>query len=112
MQIEVTDQPIDAWTRISDYENSHTELAGKHGANVVFLGRMRDFNESDAVSEMQLEHYPGMTEKFLEGIAEQAMQQWLRRIPDDPSGLLREKFRYESQQRQEQGEGRQNETYW
>ncbi|MEH6584510.1 MAG: VWA domain-containing protein [Halioglobus sp.] len=43
---------------------------------------------------------------------DQAMQQWLRRIPDDPSGLLREKFRYESRQRQEQGDGQKNETYW
>ena len=43
---------------------------------------------------------------------EQAMQQWLRRIPDDPSGLLREKFKYESRQRQQQGEGRQNESTW
>ena len=43
---------------------------------------------------------------------DQAMQQWLRRIPDDPSGLLREKFRYESRQRQEQGDGQENETYW
>ncbi|MDH3994950.1 MAG: VWA domain-containing protein, partial [Gammaproteobacteria bacterium] len=34
---------------------------------------------------------------------DQAMEQWLRRVPDDPSGLLREKFRYESRQRQEQG---------
>ncbi|MFT5333612.1 MAG: Ca-activated chloride channel family protein [Halioglobus sp.] len=42
---------------------------------------------------------------------EQAMQQWLRRIPDDPSGLLREKFRYESQQRQEQGGGKRHEIY-
>ncbi len=40
------------------------------------------------------------------------MQQWLRRIPDDPSGLLREKFKYESRQRQQQGEGRQNESTW
>ncbi|MEH6529054.1 MAG: VWA domain-containing protein [Porticoccus sp.] len=29
----------------------------------------------------------------------QAMEQWLRRIPDDPGGLLREKFRYESKKR-------------
>jgi Ca-activated chloride channel family protein len=40
------------------------------------------------------------------------MEQWLRRIPDDPSGLLREKFRYESQQRQQQGARRDDETYW
>lgn len=42
----------------------------------------------------------------------QAMEQWLRRVPDDPSGLLREKFRYESRQRQEQGEKPDNERYW
>ena len=57
-----------AWTVIKEYENSHPELAGAHGANVVFLGRMRDFNESELVSEMELEYYPGMTEKFLDGI--------------------------------------------
>lgn len=30
---------------------------------------------------------------------QQATEQWLRRIPDDPSGLLRRKFRYQYQQR-------------
>lgn len=43
---------------------------------------------------------------------DQAMEQWLRRVPDDPSGLLREKFRYESERRAEQGEGGSNEQYW
>lgn len=43
---------------------------------------------------------------------DQAMEQWLRRVPDDPSGLLREKFRYESQQRQQQGNRREDETLW
>ena len=33
---------------------------------------------------------------------ELANEQWLRRIPDDPAGLLRRKFRYESQQRSEE----------
>ena len=28
---------------------------------------------------------------------EQAMEQWLRRIPNDPGGLLRRKFRYQYQ---------------
>ena len=28
---------------------------------------------------------------------EQALEQWLRRIPDDPGGLLRRKFRYQYQ---------------
>jgi Ca-activated chloride channel family protein len=32
----------------------------------------------------------------------QALEQWLRQIPDDPGELLRRKFRYQQQQRQEQ----------
>ncbi len=40
---------------------------------------------------------------------QQASEQWLRRIPDDPSGLLRRKFKYQYQQR----ESRQSsEQYW
>lgn len=31
--------------------------------------------------------------------AQQELEQWLRRVPDDPGGLLREKFRYQSRQR-------------
>ncbi len=31
--------------------------------------------------------------------AQQALEQWLRKVPDDPSGLLRNKFRYEHRQR-------------
>ena len=30
---------------------------------------------------------------------QQATEQWLRRIPDDPAGLLKRKFRYQYQQR-------------
>ena len=33
---------------------------------------------------------------------DQSSAQWLRRIPDDPGGLLRRKFLYQSQQRQQQ----------
>lgn len=31
--------------------------------------------------------------------AQQELEQWLRRVPDDPGGLLREKFRYQSRMR-------------
>ena len=35
-----------------------------------------------------------------------AAEQWLRRIPDDPGGLLRRKFQYQYQQRaQREGTG-------
>ncbi|MDH5424339.1 MAG: VWA domain-containing protein [Gammaproteobacteria bacterium] len=36
---------------------------------------------------------------------QQANEQWLRRIPDDPGGLLRRKFQYQSQQRPNQNAG-------
>lgn len=42
----------------------------------------------------------------------QALEQWLRRVPDDPSGLLREKFRHESRQRQPSGERKDDAPYW
>lgn len=46
------------------------------GAVVTFLGTVRDINEGLAVSEMELEHYPGMTEKALEDILDQAKRRW------------------------------------
>lgn len=43
----------------------------------------------------------------------EAMEQWLRRVPDDPGGLLRRKFQYESNQRRRRGEGaRDQEQIW
>lgn len=36
----------------------------------------------------------------------QALEQWLRRVPDDPAGLLRNKFRYEYEQQRRQNRGR------
>ena len=38
----------------------------------------------------------------LDGERRQALEQWLRQIPDDPAELLRRKFWYQQQQRQEQ----------
>ncbi|BAQ75011.1 TPR domain-containing protein [Pseudomonas sp. Os17] len=37
---------------------------------------------------------------------QQALEQWLRKIPDDPGELLRRKFWYEQQQHQDQGKTR------
>lgn len=48
----------------------------KIGAVVTFLGQMRDFNEGDDVSTMTLEHYPGMTEKALQAIVDEADERW------------------------------------
>ena len=43
-----------------------------------------------------------------------ALEQWLRRVPDDPGGLLRRKFQYETNQRLRRGEyrARNEEQIW
>jgi len=46
------------------------------GALVTFVGLMRDMNAGDRVTRMSLEHYPGMTEKALTAIAEEAARRW------------------------------------
>ena len=46
---------------------------GRVGAVCTFLGTVRDRNGGDAVSSMELEHYPGMTEQAIEAMIDQAM---------------------------------------
>ena len=46
------------------------------GAVVSFVGTVRDMNDGAQVSEMELEHYPGMTERALEDIVAQARGRW------------------------------------
>ncbi|MBQ0796348.1 molybdopterin synthase catalytic subunit MoaE [Zhongshania sp.] len=46
------------------------------GAVAQFVGVMRDYNEGDDVVAMELEHYPGMTERSIESIIERANTRW------------------------------------
>jgi molybdopterin synthase catalytic subunit len=46
------------------------------GAVVAFVGTVRDLNDGAQVAAMELEHYPGMTEKALDDIAAQAAARW------------------------------------
>ena len=48
----------------------------KIGAVACFVGTVRDLNEGDSVAAMELEHYPGMTEKSLAEIVDQARERW------------------------------------
>ena len=43
------------------------------GAVCSFVGTVRDRNEGDAVATLELEHYPGMTEKSIEAMIDAAM---------------------------------------
>jgi molybdopterin synthase catalytic subunit len=46
------------------------------GAVVSFIGTVRDMNDGASVAELELEHYPEMTERSLQGIVEQARARW------------------------------------
>ncbi len=46
------------------------------GALVSFVGVVRELNDAAGVSEMLLEHYPGMTEKALAAIVDEARRRW------------------------------------
>lgn len=55
------------------------ERSGDTGAVVMFTGLVREFYEADGnerVQSLTLEHYPGMTEKSLQRIVEQAQDRW------------------------------------
>ncbi|MFK7913625.1 MAG: molybdenum cofactor biosynthesis protein MoaE [Pseudomonadales bacterium] len=52
-------------------------LGGAVGAIASFIGLVRDQYEGAPVSELYLEHYPGMTEQSLVDMIEQAQQRWL-----------------------------------
>ncbi len=43
------------------------------GAVCSFVGTVRERNEGSAVSSMELEHYPGMTEKAIEAMIDAAL---------------------------------------
>lgn len=49
---------------------------GDVGAVATFTGLVRDLSAAGAVSAMELEHYPGMTEAALERIARDAAARW------------------------------------
>ena len=64
-----------------DFDVSHEMLAlrqknPKVGAVASFVGVVRDINEGDSVATMTLEHYPGMTEKCIADILQQASGRW------------------------------------
>ena len=46
------------------------------GAIVTFVGLVRDTAEGEQVTGIHLEHYPGMTERMLEEIEQQAQDRW------------------------------------
>lgn len=73
--------PAQVRVQTDDFDLS-AEIAALRGADarvgavVSFVGTVRDMNEGAQVAQMELEHYPGMTEQALDAIVGQARARW------------------------------------
>jgi molybdopterin synthase catalytic subunit len=72
MTIRVQTQDFDAGLELTKLRLARKDV----GAVVSFIGQVRDVNDGDTVSQLSLEHYPGMTEKALAAIVAQAQSRW------------------------------------
>jgi molybdopterin synthase catalytic subunit len=72
MKISIQVEDFDVSTEVALLRKDHPEIGGIN----VFIGTVRDTHLGDQVNAMELEHYPGMTEKSLAKIIEQAKNRW------------------------------------
>lgn len=71
--------PVRVQTADFDVADEIAHLRGNDarvGAVAAFVGLVRDVNDGDAVRTLTLEHYPGMTEKALQAIVDEAKSRW------------------------------------
>ena len=71
MKISVQSEAFDLGEESTAFAKGHQD----QGAVVTFTGIVRD-NSDGTLEKMTIEHYPGMTEKALTEIADQAVKRW------------------------------------
>ncbi|NRB33159.1 MAG: molybdenum cofactor biosynthesis protein MoaE [Rhodobacteraceae bacterium] len=71
MRIVVQKAPFDFGAEAGAFAAGRTDM----GAVVTFTGVVRDLPD-DPLKVMEIEHYPGMTERALEKIATEASERW------------------------------------
>ncbi|MFZ0106084.1 MAG: molybdopterin synthase catalytic subunit MoaE [Thiobacillus sp.] len=95
MKIRVQSEAFDLGAEVDAMRAGRTDI----GAIASFVGLARDLNEGSGVAAMTLEHYPGMTEKALAALVEEANSRWAlldvtvihrvgRLLPGDPIVLV------------------------
>ncbi|BDC38502.1 molybdopterin synthase catalytic subunit MoaE [Paraburkholderia terrae] len=72
MTVRVQTEDFDLSTEVAALRAQNPKV----GAVACFVGTVRDINEGETVQTMELEHYPGMTEKSLEAIVDAARERW------------------------------------
>ena len=77
MRIEIREQPFLPVEELAAYQQIiEQNFPGQYGATAIFIGTMRDMNDGESVQSMSLEHYPGMTERQLQLIVNNAVNKW------------------------------------
>ena len=71
MDVRVQTDPFDLGAETTAFAERQRGM----GAIVTFTGVVRDLGEGD-LHAMEIEHYPGMTEKALEKITQEAAERW------------------------------------
>ncbi|MCU9838724.1 molybdenum cofactor biosynthesis protein MoaE [Ruegeria sp. WL0004] len=71
MRVVVQQEPFDLGAEANAFAAADTSM----GAIVTFTGVVRDLARGD-LDVMEIEHYPGMTEKALTRIATEAQERW------------------------------------
>lgn len=72
MPVRIQSDDFDAGREIAALRRDNPGI----GAIASFIGVVRDVNGAERVAEMALEHYPGMTEKSIAAIIDQAKSRW------------------------------------
>ena len=77
MTVKLCETEFSPYAEVDAYQRQTLrERAGEFGATSIFVGTMRDLNLGDKVTQMTLEYYPGMTERRLGQIVDEAQSQW------------------------------------
>ena len=95
MKIRVQTEAFDLGAEVDALRAGRLDV----GAVASFVGYARDINDGSDVRAMTLEHYPGMTEKALGTLADEAAARWTlidatvvhrvgRLLPGDPIVLV------------------------
>jgi molybdopterin synthase catalytic subunit len=95
MKIVVQTESFDLGAEVDAMRAGRSDI----GAIASFVGLARDMNEGSGVAAMTLEHYPGMTEKALAKLVDEANARWTlldvtvihrvgRLLPGDPIVLV------------------------
>lgn len=72
MAVRIQEQDFDVSSELATLRAGDTRV----GAVATFTGLVREVNDAAQVSTLTLEHYPGMTEKALAQIVDDAKQRW------------------------------------